>query len=182
MRLALAFAALISGVFVLVNALGEKGRTPIAVHKMAQDKANLTGKISEIATTEGAHVPTVAVGEAERESEAEGAIALEHKFETAGSLTANEKAALIDAAVSFDDPRLLGLAETLALKMLNDGGAAEVLAVLPKVPLFAENSRLHSIAQESICRFSGFPLQVVKLKFDRVFPPSRPWATVCKTS
>lgn len=185
MRLALAIAALISAVLILENAPRENGRPLVSVQKVAQDKSAMTGELAEIpTTTDEALSPAVADNLATIEHLAQGerTTVLENLFEKAASFPANEKAALIDAAISLDDPRLLGLAESLALKMLNDGGAAEVLAVLPKVPLFPQDSKLHLIAQESLCRFSGFPFEVVKLKFDRVFQQSRPWATVCKTS
>ena len=184
MRIALALAALISAVLILENAPRENGRPSVSVPKVAQDKSAMTGELTALATQIEAITPAVSdnLATIEHLDQNERAKALENLFEKVDSSTANEKAALIDAAISLDDPRLLGIAESLALKMLSDGGAADVLAVLPKVPLFPEDSTLHGIAQESLCRFSGFPFEVMKLKFDRVFQQGRPWAAVCKTS
>jgi hypothetical protein len=183
-RLALAVAAILSAVLILRNSPQEEGRPSVSVQKVVQDKSAVTGELTEMATTDQAVAPAVADNLAAIEILAQGdrAVAIEHLFDKAASFSANEKAALIDAAISIDDPRLLGLAETLALRMLNDGGAAEVLAILPKVSLFPGDSRLYAIAQESLCRFSGFPFEVVKLKFDRLFQHGRPWAAVCKNS
>lgn len=104
---------------------------------------------------------------------------LERMFSSVTKMDASEKAALIDAAFVLDDPRLISRAESLALEMINEGSEADVLMVLPKIAMFPENSPLHALPQESLCRFRGFGLEVVKLKYDRVFRGSRPWASVC---
>ena len=104
---------------------------------------------------------------------------LEKMFSDAEKLDAAERAALIDAAFVLDDPQLISRAEQLALRMVSDGSEADVLMVLPKIAMFPENSPLKALPQESLCRFHGLGLEIVKLKYDRVFPGGRPWPSVC---
>lgn len=190
-RIFFAAALMLGGIMLIVKVRGAKVSAPPS-HAQAsapalQNKSTVTSDL-----TEDLGLVAEPTGEASIEA-ATSLAAIEYftrnqRLSSLEEMFANEnlpaavKAALIDSALELDDPQLISRAETLALKMLGGGGAAEVLAVLPKVPQFPENSRVREIPQESLCRFSGFGFEVLKLKYDRTFPNGRPWDAVCKTS
>ena len=187
-RAFLAAVLIVGGIMLITNVRGNKNSAPAPLAPL-QKKTMMTGEL-----TEDHGIGLENAEPEENSNEAASTLAaieyfirnrrldsLENLFENE-KLPATAKAALIDAALELDDPRLIARAESLALKVIDEGEAAEVLAVLPKVPQFPENSRVHDLSQESLCRFSGFGFEVLKLKYDRTFPHGRPWDAVCKTS
>lgn len=180
MRSLVAAALLVASGLILWNIPREKETSPVSFPAPAQEAAAIERPApANPATTLRAASPLEAI---ERLAMYEKVEVLERMFATAAELESVEKAALIDAAVSLDDPQLIARAETLALEMINTGNEADVLSVLPLIPQFPEDSRLREIPQESLCRFSGFGREIVKLKYDRTFPHGRPWASVCRES
>jgi hypothetical protein len=169
----------IAGGLVFWNIPREKETSPVSFRARVKEAPTVARPAAPEEPALRAASPLEAI---ERLAMYEKVETLEKMFAAADGLGASEKAALIDAAVSLDDPQLIARAETLALEMINEGSEADVLSVLPMIPQFPEDSRLRSIPQESLCRFSGFGLEIVKLKYDRTFPHGRPWASVCRES
>jgi hypothetical protein len=106
-------------------------------------------------------------------------------------LPATAKAHLIDAALQRQDIQLLRDAEELLRKMVRSGTAADVLAAIPKVAYFAEDTAKDIAAlQESLCRFQSssadeLGFEMIKVKFNMVLgkePNVKPWTAVCGAS
>ncbi len=175
----IALCALAAGLILLMNLRGKSTERPRVQEQQSAITSSLE-MVPEVMKVQ-ADQPRAAttLETVERLTSQDRMDALQKLFVSTEGMESADKAALIDAALSLDDPQLINHAETLALEMIREGTESDMLAVLSKVPQFPEGSAVHRIAQEAICRFDGFGLEVIKLKYDRVFPNSRPWARVC---